>query len=155
MRERSSFRATAFAGSTFAVALVCGAASVHAAEPLPGVSQAAMSQALPPGCVSRLVDVKRSGYASHYVTSGTYAYGEWRASGYGGQSLWKRSGPAWCKVQTGTSTLDRRALVAYGLSAPVAARLLDAMHGSKELAPPVAPHPHLARRASGVNRVKH
>lgn len=148
MHEGNRGLGAAIAGSTvaFALALVGTGPGVRAAEDVPGVSQA-----LPPGCVAHLLDVRTSGYASHYVTSGAYAYGEWRASGYRGQSLWKRAGAAWCKVRTGVAILDRRALVASGLPGAVAGRLLATMHASPELAPPVT---HVARRGAGPHRVK-
>lgn len=151
MREGSR-RAFAFA---FAFALVAGAivpASVFAAELPPGV-QTSATPALPPGCVAKLVDAHANGYASHYVIAGAYAYGEWRTSGYGGQSLWKRSGEPWCKVATGLTVLDRRALVGFGLPASTAKHLLALMHASGELAPPVLSTSRLAGHA-GVRRAQ-
>ncbi|GAC1300517.1 MAG: hypothetical protein NVSMB19_07220 [Vulcanimicrobiaceae bacterium] len=110
---------------------------------------------LPFGCVPALVDVRPGssikGYASHYVSAGTFAYGEWRAGSYGGQSLWKRSGTTWCKVATGVTVLDRRALLAFGIPAPVAQRLLATMRATHELAPPIARTsrtPRVAQRAT-------
>jgi len=131
----------------YALAIVLGVWSSAAAAAPP----ARLGSPLQFGCVRRLVDVHsgtgKRGYASHYVTAGSYAYGEWRASGYRGQSLWKRSGAAWCKVPTGVTVLNRHALVARGIPASVAGRLLAAMHKKSELAPPVAPAARAAQRA--------
>ncbi len=120
--------------AALAVALWAGSVGANAA---PAKSRGASFA----GCVPKLVGVRSRGYASQYVTKGPYAYGEWRASGYVGQSLWKRSGTLWCKVQTGVSILDRRALIAYGIPAPVAKRLLAAMHNTHRVAPPVRKPP--------------
>lgn len=120
--------------------------SANAAAPT-----APLRATLPFGCVVILLDVRSGngarGYASKYVTDGAYAYGEWRASGYGGQSLWRRSGTAWCKLHTGITVLDRRALLGYGLPPAVANGLLAAMHARGELAPPVIRTVRRAQRA--------
>ncbi len=105
-------------------------------------SRAAGSSNLPSGCVARLTNrATGSGakaYLSRYVTDGTYAYGEWRTGSFGGQSLWTKRDGGWCKTETGLATLDRAAIIGYGVPARNAGRLLAKMHAAGDLAPPVA-----------------
>ncbi|MBD5607116.1 MAG: hypothetical protein IAI48_18835 [Candidatus Eremiobacteraeota bacterium] len=105
--------------------------------------------AAPNGCVARLTDV-RSGsgsksFASHYVTDGSYGYGEFVAAGFGGQSLWMRRDAGWCRMPTGGATLDRANIIRFGVPDAVATRLVQKMRaGRGELAPPTpspAPRP--------------
>jgi hypothetical protein len=94
----------------------------------------------PPGCVASLKDVsvgvgiKR--FESHYVTEGGYGYGEFSAGGFGGQSLWQRRGDLWCRIPTGATVLDRKAIAGFGVPQVVADRLILQMKRGPELAPP-------------------
>jgi hypothetical protein len=96
---------------------------------------------LAPGCVPRLVDV-RSGhgekaFASHYVTAGSFGYGEFVAGTLRGQSLWRHRAGAWCRIPTALAVLDRATIVGFGVPPDVAKRLVHEMRaGTRELAPP-------------------
>jgi hypothetical protein len=99
---------------------------------------------LPPGdCVGALRDVRAGSgeraFASAYVFSNGFAYGEWVAGVAHGQSLWRKRGAAWCKVQTGADVLDERALEIYGVPASDARRLIAQMASGPQIAPPQRP----------------
>ena len=108
-------------------------------------ASAAPAPAAIPGCVAALKDVHTGSgaksFASHYVTAGSYGYGEFLAGSFGGQSLWQKRGTSWCRVETGTTVLDRKGIAGAGVPASVADALLAKMKAGHELAPPVAPTP--------------
>lgn len=104
---------------------------------------AAPAAASPPAnCVADLHDVRAGDgekrYASHYVTDGAFGYGEFVTGSFGGQSLWRKRGANWCRIETGSAVLDRVGILAAGVPANVANRLLAKMRDGHELAPPVA-----------------
>jgi hypothetical protein len=110
------------------------------------VAAAAPGGAAAPGCVASLRDVHAvvgtSSFTSHYVTVDGYGYGEFKTGSLGGQSLWRKTGTLWCRVQTGAAVLDRSAIVGFGVPPATADRLLAAMRGAgPELAPPKPPAP--------------
>jgi hypothetical protein len=126
-----------------AVCALCGALWVAAAADR--VHAARALAAAPPAffggdCVATLRNVRAGtgakAFASAYVFSNGYAYGEWAAGVAHGQSLWRKRGSAWCKVQTGAVTLDERALAVYGVPVPVARRLIAEMASGSQIAPP-------------------
>ncbi|GAC1497163.1 MAG: hypothetical protein NVS1B2_18650 [Vulcanimicrobiaceae bacterium] len=126
-----------------ACALALVATSVAAPAAMPGAPVVPESTPAPPaGCVAALRGAGSGGgskgYVSRYVTVDAYAYGEWRTGAFGGQSLWHKRGAAWCKVQTGIVTLDRGAMVRFGVPAATASTLLAKMHAAGDLAPPTA-----------------
>jgi len=122
--------------STF-VALLAGTGWAPAAP-------AARTAAAVPGCVPALRDVRTGSgaktFASHYVTAGTYGYGEFVAGPLGGQSLWQKRGGRWCRIETGTTILDRKGLLSAGIPGPAADTLLARMRAGHELAPPRPSH---------------
>jgi hypothetical protein len=108
------------------------------------VRAAAPPPAAPSGeCVTALRNVHAGSgektFASAYVFSNDYAYGEWAAGVARGQSLWRKRGTSWCKVQTGTDALDERALEGYGVPGADAHRLIAQMTSSAQIAPPERP----------------
>lgn len=110
-------------------------------------SLAGASAALPPApsgdCVTALRNVRagsgEKAFASAYVFADGFAYGEWAAGVAHGQSLWRKRGAAWCKVETGAVVLDERTLEIYGVPAPAARRLIALMANSSQIAPPERP----------------
>jgi hypothetical protein len=94
-------------------------------------------------CVAALRNVRAgngaTAFASAYVFADSFAYGEWTAGVAHGQSLWRKRGAAWCKVQTGADVLDERALEAYGVPASAARRLIARMTSGPQIAPPERP----------------
>jgi tetrahydromethanopterin S-methyltransferase subunit D len=96
------------------------------------------------GCVPALKDVRTGSgaktFASHYVTAGTYGYGEFVAGLFGGQSLWQKRGGRWCRIETTTTVLDRKGLLSAGIPGPTADTLLARMRAGRELAPPGPRH---------------
>jgi hypothetical protein len=119
------------------VALLAGAAGAVAAP---------AGRTAVPGCVPALKDVRTGSgaktFASHYVTAGTYGYGEFVAGLFGGQSLWQKRDGRWCRIETGTTILDRQGLLSAGIPGPTADTLLARMRAGRELAPPRPPrHP--------------
>jgi hypothetical protein len=117
-------------------------ATIAANATLATVALAAPPPVAIPGCVSELKDVHTGSgakaYASHYVTSGAYGYGEFLAGSFGGQSLWQRRGTLWCRIETGTTALDRAGIAAAGVPPAVAVTLVAKMRATPELAPPAA-----------------
>jgi len=122
---------TWFAALATFVALLASAVAIAAAPVLPG-------------CVPALKDVRTGSgaktFASHYVTAGTYGYGEFVAGPLAGQSLWQKRGGLWCRIETGTTVLDRKGLLAAGVPGPAADTLLARMRTGRELAPPRSGH---------------
>jgi hypothetical protein len=123
------------------VCALCGALWVAAGA---GRAHAAAPPAFFGGeCVATLRNVRAGSgakaFESAYVFSSGYAYGEWAAGVAHGQSLWRKRGGAWCKVQTGADVLDERALEGYGVPAPDARRLIAEMTSGPQIAPPQPP----------------
>jgi hypothetical protein len=110
----------------------------------PAVAAPPAARPAVPGCVPALKDVRTGSgaktFASHYVTAGTYGYGEFVAGPLGGQSLWQKRGGLWCRIETGTTVLDRKGLLSAGIPAPAADTLLARMRAGHELAPPRSGH---------------
>jgi hypothetical protein len=114
-----------------------------------GATTCAAQAAAPPAvatagdCVAALRNVHAGSgaksFASAYVFTHDYAYGEWAAGVARGQSLWHRRGTVWCKVPTGTSALDERAIVGYGVPAADARELVTQMASTAQIAPPQPP----------------
>jgi len=106
-------------------------------------ARAAATPAFGGDCVAALRNVRAGSgeraFASEYVFSNGYAYGEWAAGVAHGQSLWRKRGSGWCKVPTGADSLDERALEGYGVPAADARRLIAEMTGGPQLAPPAGP----------------
>jgi hypothetical protein len=133
MRRGVALAALAVTIATFGDA---PAAAAPAAPPPPA------GAAPPSNCVAGLHDVRTGDgekrFASHYVTDGVFGYGEFVTGSFGGQSLWRKRGANWCRIETGSSVLDRSGILAAGVPADVANRLLAKMRDGHELAPPVA-----------------
>jgi hypothetical protein len=129
---RLSDAARALAGAFWLGASSCAA---QAAAPPPVVT--------PGECVAALRNVHAGSgpkaFASAYVFSHDYAYGEWAAGVARGQSLWHKRGTTWCKVQTGTDALDERTIIGYGVPAADARALVAQMASTAQIAPPQPP----------------
>ncbi len=98
--------------------LLCAGAAAAPAPPLPG------------NCVAALRAVHSGSgdksFSSQYVFSGDFAYGEWVAGVARGQSLWRRRGATWCKIQTGIADLDEQRIESFGVDPADARRLAAA-----------------------------
>jgi len=106
-------------------------------------ARAAIPPAASSDCVAALRNVRAGSgakaFASAYVFADGFAYGEWAAGVAHGQSLWRKRGAAWCKVETGAVVLDERTLEIYGVPATSARRLIAEMASSPQIAPPQRP----------------
>jgi hypothetical protein len=133
-------RAVALAALAVTIAAFGDSPWAAAAAATPASAPAAVAP--PVNCVADLHDVRTGDgekrYASHYVTDGAFGYGEFVTGSFGGQSLWRKRGAFWCRIETGSAVLDRGGILAAGVPANVANRLLAKMHDGHELAPPVA-----------------
>jgi hypothetical protein len=137
-----SRRSVALAALAVAIAALGAVPSAAATAAQPAVAPLPAAAPLPANCVAGLHDVRtgegEKRFASHYVIDGTFGYGEFVTGSFGGQSLWRKRGANWCRIETGSAVLDRVGILAAGVPANEADRLLAKMRDGHELAPPVA-----------------